>query len=73
MGAAVVKTVTERNHHARIVPRDHGGQAAERRRRIVRRQQHAALGETGTLLQMQVGDDEQALRFPEQRAGEIGG
>ncbi len=39
---------------------------------IVGRQQHAAGGETGTLLQMQIRDNEQALFFPEQDAGEIG-
>ena len=69
---AVVKTVAERDHHARIVPRDHRGEAAERRRGVVGRQQHAARGEARAFFQMQVGDDEQALLFPEQRAGEIG-
>ena len=72
MGVAVMKTVAERDHHARVVPRDHGGEPAERRRRIVGRQQHAARGKAGAFFQMQVGDDEQALLFPEQRAGEIG-
>ncbi len=69
---AVMKAVAERNHHARIMPRDHGGEAAECRHRIVGRQQHAAGGKTGALFQMQIGDDEQALFFPEQCAGEIG-
>ena len=72
MGVAIVKTVAERDHHARIVPGDHGGEAAQCRHGIVRRQQHAARGEAGTFFQMQVGDHEQALLFPEQRAGEIG-
>ena len=72
MGGAVMKTVAERDHHGRVVPRDHGGEAAERRHGIVRRQQHAAGGEAGAFFQMQVGDDQQALFFPEQRAGEIG-
>ena len=72
MGVAIVKTVAERDHHARIVPRDHGGEPAERRHGVVGRQQHAARGEAGALFQMQVGDDEQALLLPEQRAGEIG-
>ena len=72
MGVAVMKTVAERDHHARIVPRDHGAETPERRHRIVGRQQHAARGKTRAFFQMQVGDDEQALFFPEQRAGEIG-
>ena len=72
MGVAVVKAVAERYHHARIMPRDHRGKAAERRHRIIGRQQHAARGEAGALFQMQVGDHHQALLFPEQRAGEIG-
>ncbi|WP_271571656.1 LysR family transcriptional regulator [Bradyrhizobium sp. CCBAU 11386] len=46
---------------------------AERRDGIVGRQQHAAGREARALFQMQVGDDEQALLFPEQGAGEIGG
>ena len=72
MRVAIVETVAERDHHARVVPRDHGGKPAERRHGIVGRQQHAARGKAGTLFQMQVGDNEQALLFPEQRAGEIG-
>ena len=72
MGVAVVKTVAERNHHARIVPRDHRRKPAERRHRIVGRQQHAARRKARALFQMQVGDHQQALLFPEQRAGEIG-
>ena len=67
-----MKAVAERDHHGRVVPRDDGREAAKRRHGIVRRQQHAAGGEAGALFQMQVGDDEQALLFPEQRAGEIG-
>ena len=72
MRVAIVKTVAERNHHARIVPRDHGGETAQRRDGVVRRQQHAARGEAGAFFQMQIGDDEQALLLPEQRAGEVG-
>ena len=44
----------------------------QRRHRVIGRQQHAARGKAGAFFQMQVGDDEQALLFPEQRAGEIG-
>ena len=72
MRVAVMKTVAERDHHARVVPRDHGGQPAQRRYGVIGRQQHAARGKAGTLFQMQVGDDQQALLLPEQRAGEIG-
>ena len=72
MRIAVVKAVAERDHHARVVPRDDGGEPAQRRDGVVGRQQHAARGEAGAFFQMQVGDDEQALLLPEQRAGEIG-
>ena len=54
------------------MPRDDGGETAERRHGVIGRQQHAARRKTGTLFQVQVGDDEQALLLPEQRAGEIG-
>ncbi len=67
-----METVAERNHHARVMPRDDGGETAERRHRVVGWQQHTARGEAGALFQMQIGDDEQALLRPEQRAGEIG-
>ena len=72
MRVAIVKTVAERDHHARIMMRDHGGEPAKRRDGVVGRQQHAARGEARALFQMQIGDDEQPLLFPEQRAGEIG-
>jgi hypothetical protein len=72
VGSAVVKTVAECDHHARIVPRNDGGEAAERRHRVIGWQQHAARGEAGTFFQMQVGNDEQALLLPEQCAGKIG-
>ena len=72
MGGAVMKTVAERDHHARVVPRDDSREATECRHRIVRRQQHAARRETGAFFQMQIRDHEQALLFPEQGAGEIG-
>jgi hypothetical protein len=72
MRAAVVEAVAERNHHARIVPRDDSRKPAQRRHRVIGRQQHAASGKTGALFQMQVGDDEQPLLLPEKRAGKIG-
>jgi hypothetical protein len=72
MCIAVVKAVAERDHGARIVSRDHRAQLRKRRGGIERRQQHAALREAGTFFQMQVRDNEKALVFPEQRAGQIG-
>ncbi len=72
MGGAVMKTVAECNHHARVVPRDDSGKATECRHRIVRRQQHAARREAGAFFQVQIRDHEQALLFPEQGAREIG-
>ncbi|MET4835649.1 hypothetical protein ABIF44_005056 [Bradyrhizobium japonicum] len=51
---------------------DDSSETAQRCQRIVRRQQHTARGEAGPFFQMQIGDDEQALLFPEQRTGEIG-
>ena len=60
MGGAVMKAVAERDHHARIVPRDHRREPAQRRHRIVGRQQHAAGRKTGAFFQMQIGDHEQA-------------
>ena len=67
-----MKTVAERDHRAGIVPRNHGREAAERSHGVVGRQQHAAGRKAGTFFQMQVRDHQQALFFPEQRAGEIG-
>ena len=72
MGGAIVKTVAERDHHAGIVARDHGRKTAQRRRGVVRRQQHAARGKARAFFQMQIGNDEQVLLFPEQGAGGIG-
>ena len=53
------------DQQARIVTPDHGREAPQRRGGVVGRQQHAALRKTGTFLQMQVGDDEQPLFFPD--------
>jgi hypothetical protein len=36
------------------------------------RQQRAAHGEAGAFFEMQVGDHQQALLFPVQRAGQVG-
>jgi hypothetical protein len=70
---AIMETVTERDHHARIVTRDHCAELRQRRRRIERRQQYTTPGEAGSLFQMQIGNDQQLLLFPEQRAGDVGG
>ena len=72
MSLAVMKAVAQRNHHFRIMAGDGSSEAAQRGDRVIGWQQHAARGKTRSLLQMQVGDDEQALLFPEQRAGEVG-
>ena len=71
MCLAVMKAVAERDHSAGIVVRDHGGKPLQGRNRVERRQEGAARGEARPLFQMQVGDDEQALRVPHQRTGEI--
>ena len=72
MRVAVMKAVAERDDRAGIVTCDHGGEPAQRRGGVVGRQQYAARGEARAFLKVQVGYDEQALRFPIQRAGEIG-
>ncbi len=73
MRGAVVKAVAERDDRTRIMAGDDSSETARASPAYRRRQQHAAGGEAGAFFQMQVGDDEQALLFPEQRAGEIGG
>src|SRR3954465_13021202 len=72
MRGAIVKTVAERNDDSRIMAGDDSSEPTKRGDGVVRRQQHPAHGEAGTFFQMQIGDDEQALLFPEQRAGKIG-
>ena len=72
MRVAIVKTVAERDHGFRIEARDHRAEPAQRSDGVVRRQQHAAHREARAFFQMQIGDDEQPLVFPVQRAGEIG-
>ena len=46
--------IPERDHHARVVARNHGGEAAQRRRGVVRRQQNAARGKARAFFQMQI-------------------
>ena len=65
---AIVKAVAERDHDARIIMRDDSREPRKRRLGVIGRQQHAAGREARALFEMQVGDDEQTLLFPEQRA-----
>ena len=66
-----MKTVAERDDEPRRVARDQTSQARERRRRIVRRQQHTARREGRAFFQMQIGDREHASLGPVQCAGRI--
>ena len=67
-----VNIAAARDNRSGIMVGDDSSETAQRCQRIVRRQQHTARGEAGPFFQMQIGDDEQALFFPEQRTGEIG-
>ena len=67
-----MKAVAQRDDKTRRIALDQARQPRQRRRRIVRRQQHAALGEGRAFFQMQIGDDEQSFVRPVQRAGRIG-
>ena len=69
---AVVKAVAERDDKTRCVTLDEPGEPGQGRRRIVRRQQHAARGEGRAFFQMQIGDREQFFIGPKQRARRIG-
>ena len=68
----VMKAVAQRDDKTRHIALDQARQPRQRRRRIVRRQQHAALGEGRAFFQMQIGDDQQSFVRPVQRAGRIG-
>ena len=68
----VMKAVAQRDDKTRRIALDQARQPRQRRRRIVRRQQHAALGEGRAFFQMQIGDDKQSFVRPVQRAGRIG-
>ena len=70
--AAIVKAVAERNDTTRRVALDEPGEPRQGRRRVVRRQQHAARGEGRTFFQMQIGDANKFFVRPVQRAGRIG-
>jgi len=71
MRVAIVKTVAQGDHRLRIMPRDHGAEAAEGGDGVIGRQQHAAHGVARAFFQMQVGDDQQPLLFPIKRARQI--
>jgi len=73
MRVAIMEAVAERDHGARVVMGDNGGQYRKRCRGIERRQQDAAHREARAFFQVQIGDDKQALIVPVQRAGQIGG
>ena len=67
-----METVAERDDRFRIMAGDDSSEPTQRGQRIIGRQQHAARGEAGTLFEMEVGDNQQALLFSVQRAGEVG-
>src|ERR1700674_4049430 len=69
---AVMEAVAERDQRLRGKARDHVGKAQERRRSVVGRQQLAARCKARALLEVQIGDDEDFLFRPVERAGGIG-
>ena len=70
--AAVVETVAERDQQPWRVPLDQARQPRQGRRSVVGRQQYTARGEGRALFQMQVGDDQQPLVGPIERARGVG-
>ncbi len=68
----VVKAIAESDHAQRRVAVKQVREPQQSCRRIVGRQQHAALGKGGAFLQMQIGDDKHALDRPIQRTRGIG-
>ena len=67
----VVEAVAEGDHHAGLVAAQQQREAVERGVGVPRRQELAAAGVGGALLQVQVGDREQAGGRPEQGAGGV--
>ena len=67
-----MKAVAQRDHRLWRVASNDDSKPRQRRRGVVGGQQHAARRKAGAFFQMQVGDHQQALRFPEQRAGQVG-
>ena len=70
--AAVMEAVAERDHASRRITHDQPREPGERRRGVIGRQQRAAPRKAGSFFQVQVGDDEQALVRPIQRAEAVG-
>ncbi len=66
--AVVVKRVTEGDQGLRSPAAEHAGQTVERGRGVPRGQQAAAGGGGGGFFEVQVGDGEQALGGPDDRA-----
>src|SRR3954453_14015729 len=65
---AVMKAVAERYHQTWSKACNYECYSRQGRCGIIRRQQHATHGKAGTFLQMQIGDDENTLLGPIQRA-----
>ena len=70
--ATVMETVAERRHAARRIARNQAGEARQRRGGVIGRKQLAPHGEARAFFQMQVGDGEQALLRPIERAIRVG-
>ncbi len=71
-GAHVVEGIAQRHDGARGKAHHDGRQPRQGGGGVVGRQQHAARGIGGPLLQMQVRDHQQALGLVEENAGEVG-
>ena len=67
----IVEAVTEGDHQARLITAQQRGEAVERGMGVPGRQELAAAGVGGALLQVQVGDREQAGGGPVQGAGGV--
>ena len=67
-----MEAIAERDQNLRPVTLKQRGKCAERRRGVVGRQQHAARRIARAFFEMQIGNDQQALLRPVQRARRIG-
>ena len=63
-----MEAIAKRDHAARAEAHQARGEAAERVASIVGREQHASRGEGRAFFQMQVSNDEGALRLPVESA-----
>ncbi len=68
---AVVQAVTQRDHHARTMQGDGGGEALQRVEGIIGRQHLAAPREGGAFLEVEVRHNHQPLVRPEQGTGGV--